>query len=75
MSGVLEITSPPKNKLAQTEAARAAAEAPDKAKLLAFAAIVRGLEFPQLNNIKVAALLAAQQEKFAAWIDTQATNL
>lgn len=48
---------------------KAAAAAPDKEKLVAFAATVRQLVIPGMDNAEVKELLVVQTQKFAAWID------
>ncbi len=60
---------------AAEEARRQAAAAPDAAKLKAFAATLRALELPTLNNGTVNTQLAEQTEKFAKWVETQIPKL
>jgi hypothetical protein len=66
-------------KRAEEEArAKAAAAAPDKEKLISFAATVRGLHLPELSTVEgqaLAATLSQQREKFAVWIEKQAATL
>lgn len=57
------------------KAEREAAAAPDKAKLKAFAAMVRGVAVPTLNNTAVQAAIAEQIELLAAWVEKQQSKL
>ncbi len=57
------------NKAAE-EAKHAAAAAPDKEKLVAFAAAVRQLVIPGMDNDEVYDLIVAQAQKFAAWVES-----
>lgn len=57
---------------AQKEAARKAAKAPDKEKVIAYARSVRALEVPMFSTNEaneLAAVIIAQRNKFAAWIE------
>lgn len=63
---------------AETEAARQAAAAPDKTKLIAYAAAVRALGIPALVTPEAQSLgnlIASQREKFASWISDKAGAL
>ena len=63
---------------AEIIAATKAAAAPDKAKLLHFAEVVRHLDVPLANSEagqRVAAEVAAKCEGFAKWIEAQAASL
>ena len=63
---------------AEIIAAKKAAAAPDKAKLLHFAEVVRHLDVPLANSEagqRVAAEVAAKCEGFAKWIEAQAATL
>jgi hypothetical protein len=63
---------------AETEAARKAAAAPDKDKLIAYAAAVRALGIPVLVTPEAQSLgnlIASQREKFASWISDKAGAL
>jgi hypothetical protein len=65
-------------KAEQEAAARAAAAAPDREKLIAFAAAVRALEIPNLTTSagrEIQDLIQAQVTKFATWIENQTTKL
>ena len=62
----------------EAAAAKRAAKAPDKSKLLAFAASIRSLPVPKLSGDAGAALtkkITEQVTKFAAWIDSEAGKL
>lgn len=59
-------------------AAAAAAAAPDREKLVALAKAIRELPIPELDSDMgkgITNLIRSQVEKFAAWIETQATKL
>jgi hypothetical protein len=59
-------------------AARAAAAAPDREKLAALAKAIRELPIPELDSETgkgITNLIREQGEKFARWIETQATKL
>jgi hypothetical protein len=59
-------------------AEKKAAAAPDKEKLATFAAAIRAISAPKLESnegAKLNTLLAEQIEKFAAWVEKQASNL
>lgn len=58
-------------------AERAAAAAPDKEKLMTFAATIRALAIPALapDRADLAKKIAAQVEKFAAWVESQAETI
>jgi len=63
---------------AEALAAKKAAAAPDKAKLMEFAAIVRKLEVPIMKSIdgkNVAVDVGVKVDSFAKWIETQAATL
>lgn len=63
---------------AEEAAAKKAARAPDKVKIAAVAIAVRGLAMPEVSSPEaksVVAQLKQQAEKFAAWIDSQASQL
>lgn len=63
---------------AKEEAERKAANAPEKDKLLAFAATVRSLTVPEVSTAEargIAAEIAAKVEGFAKWIEKQTVNL
>jgi hypothetical protein len=60
---------------AAAEASRQAAAAPDAAKLKAFAASIRQLVIPGLNNAAVKNQLHSQTVKFAEWVEAQIENL
>lgn len=65
-------------KKAEADAAKKAAKAPDKTKLVNFAKQVRALQIPDLTTEEgkaVKDLLIQQTERFAVWIDGQATKL
>lgn len=65
-------------KKAEEAAAKKAAKAPDKTKLAAFAATIRGLAIPVLTTEEGKAfqtLLEDQTEKFALWVESQAAKL
>jgi hypothetical protein len=64
-----------KEEAARAESLRVAAAAPDKAKLKAFAAVIRGLEAPALNNKDVQIQLSEQTEEFAVWIESRIREL
>lgn len=57
------------------EAQRAAAAAPDAAKLKAFASTIRQLVIPGLNNATVKNQLHEQTVKFADWVEAQIPKL
>ena len=64
----------------EAEAAKLAAAAPDKAKLISFAKMVRNLE--QINPVlstpagaKLRATITQQVEKFAKWVEAEASKL
>lgn len=61
--------------LAAEKAAKKAAAAPDKAKLEAFAEIVRSLPLPALSNPFVVTKLQAEIANLAAWIDSASESL
>ena len=63
---------------AEAAAAKKAAAAPDKTKLLTIAATVRAIYFPTVSTPEAAAVLAdieAKRESFAKWIEAQISNL
>jgi len=67
-------------KAKEAEAAQKAASQPDKAKLLSFAKMVRNLQQvnPQLTTpagAKLSATITAQVEKFAKWVESEASKL
>lgn len=62
-------------RFAAEKAAKKAAAAPDKAKLEAFAEVVRALPLPVLSNPFVTTKLVAEIEHLAAWVDSAADNL
>jgi colicin import membrane protein len=64
-----------KERIAKEQAERAAAAAPDKAKLAAFAATIRGLKPPAVTNTEIANAIMSQVEAFAVWVEKQATKL
>lgn len=64
-----------KEEAAKAEAARKAAAAPDKAKLESFAAAVRALAVPALNNHTVLFQVREQVEEFAIWIESRIKEL
>lgn len=55
--------------------AKAAAAAPDKAKIKAFAGVVRTLQVPALTNAVVATAIVDEVERFAAWVESQMSKL
>lgn len=63
---------------AESLAAKKAAAAPDKAKLMEFAALVRKLDVPLMKSAdgrNVAADVGVKVDAFAKWIETQAATL
>jgi len=63
---------------AKLAAERAAALAPDREKLAAFAAALRGLPVPELTTeagVKARSTLEAQLEKFARWVEKTGAEL
>jgi len=65
-------------RVAEEARKRRAARAPDKTKLQDVAKNVRSITLPELTSAEgkaIAATLAEQIEKFAAWIETQAAKL
>lgn len=67
-----------RERVAKEEAERKAANAPEKDKLLAFAATVRRLNVPEVSTTEargIAAEIAAKVEGFAKWIEKQTVNL
>jgi len=63
---------------AEAEAAKKAAAAPDKAKLMGFAAMIRSLAVPQVQSEEsktVAVEISQKVESFAKWIESQTAKL
>jgi NADH dehydrogenase [ubiquinone] 1 alpha subcomplex assembly factor 7 len=59
----------------QEAAERAARNAPDKAKLIAFANEVQALKAPELVNVDLQIKIAQQVQKFASWVASEAVRL
>lgn len=65
-------------KEAVEKAVIAAKKAPDKTKLLTFAASIRALQVPELTTVEgeaVVSEISSQIEKFAAWVEKKASAL
>jgi colicin import membrane protein len=60
---------------AAEEARKAAAAAPDAAKLKAYAEAIRAVPVPELANAAIGTTLADQSNKFAVWIEAQIPKL
>ena len=63
---------------ADADAAKKAAAAPDKNKMIEFAGIVRALSVPEAkseNGKRIAAEIAEKVQSFAAWIEKQAATI
>jgi len=63
---------------AEQEAAKKAANAPDKAKIIAFAQIIRELKLPDVKSGQAESVRLEIESKvasFAKWIEAQASTL